>query len=1347
MSGHEEVGGLRDSLQEEIKNNNKQPLLPLRGDANANQIPMEESHAETVGTLPPLLSHSSTEERIIIWGTHARSEDPELEEFELLECQELEAFLDEEDNTGGKKGVRRDLCRGRATATSSGAAGGSALSDQNANHSREEADVDQSTQPLDLRTPASRSGGRRGLLEGRSSSENSVFISALSVVSGFSGSLVSELDSAGRAQLPASLPSKPTSDKSRIQQPTSHQALLPSPHSREQPRDVDHNHNAATCVPSQGAELKHRGRSTRNGSCPAEGQSCSVERGYNRQENGLLSKFQRNLERVPPSRRQLVRPLSPETEQRATSGHTGHVDPPRGQQPYRSPDPGPKASSHQSDPKETAETGTDAQSLGSGSGIQSCPSSTKVGSVFRRQGSAEQAPSPVDRKSHFSRRAYSSPTRPSTPPSPRTTGSPQRRPPMSPMRTRVAARAPQLGFGSSLRPPVKTSINTSVQTPPPQLGYNETSPPSKSPPKPKSVRPKIITYIRKSPQVKPQALDGPYEASSLPTRLSACPSSPSPQPPTGDAAGPPAMSASNLLYDKYRQELQKARMLPTGLMVSGIKPPSQTMPHKAAGRALSFYGSLSSKYPPAGIGSSPVALRPPVSGSEDPSEAQMATQETRPLFRSPRTLRPQLGVGAVSRAPPTAIKSRIFTGQKSPLAISQPVQAVTPSVTLPMTPPTTPPPTPPATSSVTPSVTSSVAQSPQSPPEPLDQRRPSAVGLAARSLLPKPATSGLRPPGYSRLPPARLAAFGFVRSSSASSVSSSHSADSTRSDPCRLEQCGPSSVSDDPPFHRVITASSGDGPRAPCRSSPQPPSTPVPTRRLLLPPPPASPVGSHKESQIRSDGPRSALSSPKRLAVVTPKPQSPVLQRQRAAAVVSRTPGASAGPATPLKERDGGSPGAEKRKEEARKKEKEREEQERREEEVLRLQARCEEQAGQMLELHARLRRSTQGLDAFLVCTQHFSLKSENAEKKHQDLSVELSKIREEVDFTTARWERLQQEKAELEYSFKHKLKQLQEQQEYELVALEEELRTRHASDSAHLKAEHQSQVEELRTQQQEQIEELTAQHESALEDLRTMHNITMATLQEEHARTMRDLRKAHEQQKATLESDFESHRQSLKDEVDMLTFQNRALQDKAKRFEEALRRSSDEQIVDALAPYQHIEQDLKSLKEVLEMKNQQIHDQERKICHLEKVAQKNLYLEEKVQVLQQQNEDLKARIDRNVAMSRQLSEENANLQENVERESNEKKRLSRDNEELLWRLQTSPHLSPCSSPSHRAFFPGTDIPYSPGPGTPTHSYSPGPRTPVHRVVSPGPATPTHRGSPTAKSSPARIPNANTLPR
>ncbi len=82
--------------------------------------------------------------------------------------------------------------------------------------------------------------------------------------------------------------------------------------------------------------------------------------------------------------------------------------------------------------------------------------------------------------------------------------------------------------------------------------------------------------------------------------------------------------------------------------------------------------------------------------------------------------------------------------------------------------------------------------------------------------------------------------------------------------------------------------------------------------------------------------------------------------------------------------------------------------------------------------------------------------------------------------------------------------------------------------------------------------------------------------------------------------------------------------------------------------------------------------------------------------------------------------------------------------------FSTSPHLSPSSSPIHRAFFPSPDIPpypYSPGPGTPTHSCSPGPCMPSHKVASSAPGTPTLRGSPAARSSPARIPNANTLPR
>uniref|UniRef100_A0A665XDC1 Microtubule associated scaffold protein 2 n=1 Tax=Echeneis naucrates TaxID=173247 RepID=A0A665XDC1_ECHNA len=259
----------------------------------------------------------------------------------------------------------------------------------------------------------------------------------------------------------------------------------------------------------------------------------------------------------------------------------------------------------------------------------------------------------------------------------------------------------------------------------------------------------------------------------------------------------------------------------------------------------------------------------------------------------------------------------------------------------------------------------------------------------------------------------------------------------------------------------------------------------------------------------------------------------------------------------------------------------------------------------------------------------HSVFQNTTTEENQKKLSMEMQKIREEMVCNSMRWERLQREKSALEVAFERELQELQLQQEAELAAVEEGLRKCHSAETEHLKMEHRSEMEELRTQQQEQVEELTVNHQAAIQELRDMHNITMATL------------KAHEQQKMLLEEDFEKHRLSLQD---------------------------------ALAPYQHIEQDLRSLKEVVEMKNQQIHQQEKKISDLEKV--KNVFLEERIQVLQQQNEDLKTRIEMNLVLSRQLSEENANLQESVEKESTEKKRLSRNNEELLWRLQTSPLIS-----------------------------------------------------------------------
>lgn len=66
----------------------------------------------------------------------------------------------------------------------------------------------------------------------------------------------------------------------------------------------------------------------------------------------------------------------------------------------------------------------------------------------------------------------------------------------------------------------------------------------------------------------------------------------------------------------------------------------------------------------------------------------MGAQDTGSLFRPPRGLRPQLGVGAVNRAPSAAAKNRMVqTGHpKSPLTFSQPMQAVNPTTQTPQEP-------------------------------------------------------------------------------------------------------------------------------------------------------------------------------------------------------------------------------------------------------------------------------------------------------------------------------------------------------------------------------------------------------------------------------------------------------------------------------------------------------------------------------------------------------------------------------------------------------------------------------------------------------------------------------------
>ncbi|XP_029333720.1 microtubule-associated tumor suppressor candidate 2 isoform X1 [Mus caroli] len=726
-------------------------------------------------------------------------------------------------------------------------------------------------------------------------------------------------------------------------------------------------------------------------------------------------------------------------------------------------------------------------------------------------------------------------------------------------------------------------------------------------PKPKHVRPKIITYIRRNPQALSQG-----DASLVPVGLPyAPPTCGMPLPQEEKAASRDLQQSANM-YEKLKPDLQKPRVFPSGLMVSGIKPPAH------------HFSQMSEKF------LQEVTDHP---GKEEFCSPPYTHYEVPPTFyRSAMLLKPQLGLGAMSRLPSTKSRILIASQRSSASAIHPPGSLTT---------------------------AASFYGS-----DPSDLKKASNSN-AAKASLPK---SGLRPPGYSRLPAAKLAAFGFVRSSSISAVPSSQSLDSVQPEQSRPVTRSTFGNEEQAPLKQALP--SKDTPKGAGRAAPASSSNATTPRRSLLPAPKSTstPAGAKKELQKDPEAKKPAVSSPKRTASAATKPHSPGYPKQRTSAPRNEFP-----PKPDLQARE-----AERQL-------------------AQRLRDRCEWQARQLGLARRELKKAIQGFDALAVSTKHFFGKSERALAKEKELSIELANIRDEVAFNTAKCEKLQKEKETLERRFEEELRRLGWQQQAEVQELQERLQQQFQAESARLQAEHQDQLLRMRCQHQEQVEDITASHEAALLEMENNHTVAITILQDDHDHKVQELMSTHEFEKKELEENFEKLRLTLQDQVDTLTFQSQSLRDRARRFEEALRKTTEEQLEIALAPYQHLEEDMQSLKQVLEMKNQQIHLQEKKIIELEKLVEKNIILEERIQVLQQQNEDLKARIDQNTVVTRQLSEENANLQEYVEKETQEKKRLSRTNEELLWKLQTGDPTSPIklspTSPVYRGSSSGPSSP------------------------------------------------------
>lgn len=184
--------------------------------------------------------------------------------------------------------------------------------------------------------------------------------------------------------------------------------------------------------------------------------------------------------------------------------------------------------------------------------------------------------------------------------------------------------------------------------------------------------------------------------------------------------------------------------------------------------------------------------------------------------------------------------------------------------------------------------------------------------------------------------------------------------------------------------------------------------------------------------------------------------------------------------------------------------------------------------------------------------------------------------------------------------------------------------------------------------------------------------------LRREHTETLRELRRVHEQEKLLLTESHHRSQAALQETIQELNSQLKSFQERMKRVEESLL-STDykKHIQEHGSPSPFWEQELESLHFVIEMKNEHIHGLDKKLLNLESVVERNLLLEEKVKILQQENEDLQVRTQNHLVMARQLSEELLAARGALEKETQLREQARREKEELLYRVLNGGDGSP----------------------------------------------------------------------
>ncbi|XP_004597878.2 microtubule-associated tumor suppressor 1 isoform X1 [Ochotona princeps] len=351
--------------------------------------------------------------------------------------------------------------------------------------------------------------------------------------------------------------------------------------------------------------------------------------------------------------------------------------------------------------------------------------------------------------------------------------------------------------------------------------------------------------------------------------------------------------------------------------------------------------------------------------------------------------------------------------------------------------------------------------------------------------------------------------------------------------------------------------------------------------------------------------------------------------------------------------------------------------------ELAQYKTKCENQSGLILQLRQLLSRGNVKLEALTVVIQHFLSEREEALKQHKTLSQELVNLRGELATASTTCEKLEKARSELQIAYESFVQKLKQQHQTDRTELEDRLKEFYTKECEKLQSIYIEEAEKYKSQLQEQFDNLNAAHESTKLEIEASHLEKVELLKKAYESSLSEIKQSHELEKKSLEDLLNEKQESLEKQISDLKNENNALNEKLKAEEQ--KRIAREKANSKNPQLMYLEQELESLKAVLEIKNEKLHEQDVKLMKMEKLVDNNTALVDKLKRFQQENEELKARMNKHMAISRQLSTEQAVLQESLEKESKVNKRLSMENEELLWKLQNGDLCSPKRSPTSSA--------------------------------------------------------------